>query len=102
GPDLSESGARQNDTTGRGSRDMTAQEWLNQLLDIMVQKDASDLLISVGAPPTIKMAGKLTPMGEQGLSVQQVNELVNATIPEMTMARFEAEHEANFALSLKS
>ncbi len=80
---------------------MTAQEWLNQLLDIMVQKDASDLLISVGAPPTIKMAGKLTPMGEQGLSVQQVNELVNATIPEVTMARFEAEHEANFALSLK-
>ncbi|MCE0734566.1 PilT/PilU family type 4a pilus ATPase [Halomonas sp. G15] len=79
---------------------MTAQEWLNQLLDIMVQKDASDLLISVGAPPTIKMAGRLTPMGEQGLSVQQVNELVAASIPEMLRERFAVEHEANFALSL--
>ncbi len=80
---------------------MTAQEWLNQLLDIMVQKDASDLLISVGAPPTLKMAGRLTPMGDQGLNEAQVGELVNAAIPEAVMARFQAESEANFALSLK-
>ncbi|MGJ7458105.1 PilT/PilU family type 4a pilus ATPase [Halomonas sp. MA07-2] len=80
---------------------MTAKEWLYQLLDIMVQKEASDLLISVNAPPTLKMAGKLTPMGDQGLSVEQVNELVSASIPETVMARFQVEREANFALSLK-
>ncbi|MBE0488223.1 MAG: PilT/PilU family type 4a pilus ATPase [Halomonas sp.] len=80
---------------------MTAKEWLYQLLDIMVQKEASDLLISVGAPPTLKMAGKLTPMGDQGLSVEQVNELVSASIPETVMSRFQVEREANFALSLK-
>lgn len=79
---------------------MTAQEWLNQLLDIMVQKEASDLLISVGAPPTIKKAGRLTPLGDQGLSIRQVNELVNATAPEAVLERFAAEQEANFALSL--
>ncbi|WP_416139013.1 PilT/PilU family type 4a pilus ATPase [Halomonas sp. HK25] len=80
---------------------MTAKEWLYQLLDIMVQKEASDLLISVNAPPTLKMAGKLTPMGDQGLTVEQVNELVGASIPEAVMARFQVEREANFALSLK-
>ncbi|HSH56733.1 MAG TPA: PilT/PilU family type 4a pilus ATPase [Halomonas sp.] len=80
---------------------MTAQEWLNQLLDIMVRKEASDLLISVGAPPTIKKAGRLTPLSDQGLSIRQVNELVNATAPEAVLERFEAEKEANFALSLK-
>ena len=80
---------------------MTAKEWLYQLLDIMVQKEASDLLISVNAPPTLKMAGKLTPMGDQGLTVDQVNELVSASIPETVMARFGVEREANFALSLK-
>ncbi|MFO8045279.1 MAG: PilT/PilU family type 4a pilus ATPase [Halomonas sp.] len=80
---------------------MTAKEWLYQLLDIMVQKEASDLLISVNAPPTLKMAGKLTPMGDQGLTVDQVNELVSASIPETVMERFQVEHEANFALSLK-
>ncbi|MFP4137489.1 MAG: PilT/PilU family type 4a pilus ATPase [Halomonas sp.] len=80
---------------------MTAQEWLDQLLDIMVQKDASDLLISVGAPPTLKMAGKLTPMGDQRLSVAQVDSLVAASLPEMLRERFAEEHEANFALSLQ-
>ncbi|WP_444985540.1 PilT/PilU family type 4a pilus ATPase [Halomonas mongoliensis] len=81
---------------------MTAKEWLYQLLDIMVQKEASDLLISVNAPPTLKMAGKLTPMGDQGLTVEQVNELVSAAIPEGGgTERFRVEREANFALSLK-
>ncbi|SFU94323.1 PilT/PilU family type 4a pilus ATPase [Halomonas korlensis] len=79
---------------------MTAQEWLYQLLDIMVKQDASDLLISVNAPPTLKMAGKLTPLGDQGLTTQQVHELVGISIPESTMQRFQIEHEANFALSL--
>ncbi|MCL7941269.1 PilT/PilU family type 4a pilus ATPase [Halomonas sp. ATCH28] len=80
---------------------MTAKEWLHQLLDIMVQKEASDLLISVNAPPTLKMAGQLTPLGDQGLSVAQVTELVCASIPDTVLERFRVEHEANFALSLK-
>ncbi|PRY68167.1 PilT/PilU family type 4a pilus ATPase [Halomonas ventosae] len=80
---------------------MTAKEWLYQLLDIMVQKEASDLLISVNAPPTLKMAGQLTPLGDQGLSVAQVTELVGASIPDAVLERFRVEHEANFALSLK-
>ncbi|MDI5933272.1 PilT/PilU family type 4a pilus ATPase [Halomonas kalidii] len=79
---------------------MTATEWLHQLLDIMVQREASDLLISVNAPPTLKMTGQLTALGDQALSVQQVNELVGASIPEGLRARFQAEREANFALSL--
>jgi len=80
---------------------MTAKEWLYQLLDIMVQKEASDLLISVNAPPTLKMAGQLTPLGDQRLSVAQVTELVAASVPEALLERFRVEHEANFALSLK-
>ncbi|TDO15416.1 MULTISPECIES: PilT/PilU family type 4a pilus ATPase [Halomonas] len=80
---------------------MTASEWLSQLLDIMVQQEASDLLISVNAPATLKMAGQLTPLGDQRLSSAQVTELVGATIPEALMERFRVEHEANFALSLK-
>lgn len=80
---------------------MTAKEWLYQLLDIMVAKEASDLLISVNAPPTMKMAGQLTPLGDQSLNVAQVNELVTASIPDNVLQRFHDEHEANFAISLK-
>ncbi|KAA0010918.1 PilT/PilU family type 4a pilus ATPase [Billgrantia pellis] len=79
---------------------MKAQEWLEQLLGIMAKKEASDLLISVQAPPTIKMAGKLTALGDQRLSVEQVRELVNTAVPEGLRERFQQEREANFALSL--
>ncbi|WP_043530847.1 PilT/PilU family type 4a pilus ATPase [Litchfieldella xinjiangensis] len=79
---------------------MTPSEWLYQLLDIMVEQQASDLLISVNAPPTLKMTGKLTPLGEQVLSHPQVRELVTAALPEGLRERFATEQEANFALSL--
>ncbi|WP_136254911.1 PilT/PilU family type 4a pilus ATPase [Onishia niordana] len=79
---------------------MKANEWLQQLLEIMVDKEASDLLISVNAPPTLKMAGQLTPLGEQVLSPAQVAELVKAALPQSQRERFAAEQEANFALSL--
>jgi twitching motility protein PilU len=80
---------------------MTAYEWLKQLLGIMAEKEASDLLISVQAPPTLKMAGQLIPLGEQRLSLEQVDELVKASMPVGMRERFEAEHEANFAISLE-
>jgi len=79
---------------------MTARQWLEQLLGIMAQKEASDLLISVQAPPTIKIAGQLIALGEQRLSIEQVRELVAAALPEGHRERFREEREANFALSI--
>ncbi|MBS3669014.1 PilT/PilU family type 4a pilus ATPase [Vreelandella boliviensis] len=74
-------------------------QWLHQLLDIMVEQNASDLLISVGAPPSLKMPGGLVPLGQQCLTPHQVNELVTHTLPEGLRERFAREREANFALS---
>ena len=83
------------------SDSVTPTEWLYQLLAIMVDKQASDLLISVGAPPSLKTPDGLTPLGKQGLTGHQVTELVTHTVPEGLRARFQREHEANFALSLQ-
>jgi twitching motility protein PilU len=74
-------------------------QWLHQLLDIMVEQNASDLLISVGAPPSLKMPDGLMPLGRQRLTAHQVNELVTHTLPEGLRERFASDHEANFALS---
>ncbi|WP_136249113.1 PilT/PilU family type 4a pilus ATPase [Halomonas borealis] len=79
---------------------MTAQDRLYQLLDMMIEEEASDLLISVAAAPTLKRAGSLMPVGEEALSVEQAEGLVMAAMPEAQRARFAAEQEANFALSL--
>ncbi|XKH59836.1 PilT/PilU family type 4a pilus ATPase [Halomonas sediminis] len=78
---------------------VTATQWLHQLLDIMVAQQASDLLISVDAPPSLKMAEGVVPLGKQRLSSHQVNELVSVTVPEGLRERFKQEREANFALS---
>ena len=81
---------------------MTATQWLHQLLGIMVEQQASDLLISVGAPPSLKTPQGLVPLGRQPLSSSQVRSLVLNAVPEKQRERFQEEHEANFALSLES
>ncbi|NYS60363.1 PilT/PilU family type 4a pilus ATPase [Vreelandella salicampi] len=82
------------------SETVTPTQWLHQLLGIMVEQQASDLLISVGAPPSFKMSDGLTPLGKQPLSEHQVKELVTNTVPEGLRQRFQEDREANFALSL--
>lgn len=79
---------------------MTPGKWLHQLLDIMIDKQASDMLLSTNAPPSLKISSKLVALGDTALSVDQVRELVLAALPEGARARFEAQREANFALSL--
>ncbi|MBF57061.1 PilT/PilU family type 4a pilus ATPase [Halomonas sp. FeN2] len=81
------------------SVELSPTQWLHELLDIMVEQDASDLLISVGAPPSLKMPDGLVPLGQQRLTPHQVNELVTHTLPEGLRERFANEREANFALS---
>lgn len=81
------------------SVELSPTQWLHELLDIMVEQNASDLLISVGAPPSLKMPDGLVPLGQQRLTTHQVNELVTHTLPEGLRERFANEREANFALS---
>ena len=81
---------------------MTVTQWLHQLLGIMVDQQASDLLISVGAPPSLKTPQGLVPLGRQPLSSSQVRSLVLNAVPEKQRERFQEEHEANFALSLEN
>lgn len=80
---------------------MTPARWLHQLLGRMVEQQASDLLISAGAPPSLKMPEGLAPLGREPLDERQVSELVTHALPEGLRGRFAEEKEANFALSLK-
>jgi twitching motility protein PilU len=80
---------------------LTPGQWLHQLLDIMVTQQASDLLISTGAPPSLKMPSGLVPLGQKPLSEHQVSELVTHTVPEGLRERFRQQREANFALGFE-
>ncbi|MDD3447767.1 MAG: PilT/PilU family type 4a pilus ATPase [Gammaproteobacteria bacterium] len=69
------------------------------LLKLMVHKQASDLFITVGMPPTVKVHGKLVPVGQKPLSPQQVREAVTGIMTEEQRKEFARTRECNFAIS---
>ncbi len=74
--------------------------YMHDLLRMMVQKDGSDLFITAGAVPSMKMDGKMTPLSNQSLSPQHTQVLVRSIMNDRQMAEFDASQECNFAISL--
>ncbi|OIQ92572.1 twitching mobility protein [mine drainage metagenome] len=73
-------------------------KFMNQLLAMMVSKKGSDLFITAGFPPAIKVDGKVTPATTQVLTPQHTVELVRAIMNDRQAAEFEATKECNFAI----
>jgi twitching motility protein PilU len=76
-----------------------ALKFMHDLLRLMVQKNGSDLFITSGFPPAIKVDGKVTPQSNQTLSPQHTTELARAIMNDKQAAEFEATKECNFAIS---
>lgn len=74
--------------------------YMHDLLRMMVQKDGSDLFITAGAVPSMKVDGKMTPLSNQSLSPQHTQILVHSIMNDRQMAEFDANQECNFAISL--
>jgi twitching motility protein PilU len=75
-----------------------ALKFLYQLLALLVQKKGSDLFLTAGFPPAIKVDGKLTPVTSQPLTPQHTMELAHAVMNDKQAATFEATKECNFAI----
>ncbi len=71
----------------------------DSLLKLMLDKKASDLFITRGVPPSLKINGKIMPVGKVPLSGRQASELVEAVMDEKQRAEFHARHELNFAIT---
>jgi twitching motility protein PilU len=74
-------------------------KFMHDLLRLMVQKNGSDLFITAGFPPAMKIDGKVTPVSNQALSAQHTAELARAIMNDRQSAEFEATKESNFAIS---
>ena len=75
-------------------------KYMHDLLRVMVQKDGSDLFITAGAVPSMKVDGEMTPLSNQALSPQHTQVLVSAIMNDKQRAEFEQTQECNFAISL--
>ncbi len=76
-----------------------ALKFMHDLLRLMSQKKGSDLFITAGFPPAIKIDGKIMPVSNQTLSAQHTAELARAIMNDRQAADFEATKECNFAIS---
>jgi twitching motility protein PilU len=76
-----------------------ALKFMYQLLTMMIQKKGSDLFITAGFPPAIKIDSKMTPVTQQALTPQHTIELARSIMNDKQAADFEATKECNFAIS---
>lgn len=73
---------------------------LTNFLRLMAQQRASDLFITAGMVPAMKVAGKLQPVGQEPLTPQESRDLVLSVMNPMQREEFEKTHECNFAIGL--
>ena len=76
-----------------------AMKFMHDLLRLMSQKRGSDLFITAGFPPAIKIDGKVTPVSNQVLTASHTAELARSIMNDRQAAEFEATKECNFAIS---
>lgn len=70
-----------------------------KLLQLMADKKASDLFLTVGVPPCIKVDGKLTPLPIDKLNGDRMKELARLLMTERQQKEFASTQECNFAVS---
>lgn len=68
-------------------------------LKLMVHKKASDLFITAGVSPSIKVNGRIVPVTQQPLSAQQSRDMVINIMTPSQREEFEKTHECQFAIS---
>lgn len=74
--------------------------YMHDLLKMLVQKGGSDLFITVGAAPSMKIDGRMTPVSNQSLTPQHTQTLVRSIMNDKQLGEFEQKQEVNFAISL--
>jgi twitching motility protein PilU len=76
-----------------------ATKFMHGLLELMVKQKASDLFITAGFPPALKIDGRITPVAKQPLTPQHTIELAHGIMNDKQAAEFESTKECNFAVN---
>jgi len=75
---------------------------LQQLLKAMVEQDASDLHITVGAPPSLRIGGKMVKVKIEPLNAQQCQQLAYSVLTDTQKKEFEKNKELDASFGIKN
>lgn len=70
----------------------------NDLLRLMVEKGGSDLFITAGVAPSMKVNGKILPITKSALTPEIVGQLIDGIMTPKQREEFKNTHECNFAI----
>jgi twitching motility protein PilU len=73
--------------------------FINELLALMIKKRASDLFITVGFPPAIKVDGRILPIANEPLTSEQTEGFCRSIMNDRQASEFEQTKECNFAIA---
>ncbi len=79
-----------------------ATKFIYDLLRALIAKKGSDLFLTAGFPPAMKIDSKMTPVSQTALTGQHTALLVRAIMNDKQAAEFEASKECNFAIAPQS
>jgi twitching motility protein PilT len=79
---------------------MTETNSMRDLLKIMVERNATDLLLSVGQPPQLRIDKELIPMDSDSLSPQTTKDLCYQVMNELQQKILESELEVDFSFGV--
>ncbi|RQM57982.1 type IV pili twitching motility protein PilT, partial [Aeromonas enteropelogenes] len=71
---------------------------LDQMLAELVSRKGSDLFVTVGSPPTLKVNGHLVALGNEPLDKKEALTLVRETLSSDHFERYIRTKEANYAI----
>ena len=74
---------------------------LRDLLEKMIEKKASDLHITAGVPPTLRVDGLIQPTDDPVLTPEDTMQITYSVLNEEQQKRFEADHELDFSFGVK-
>jgi len=74
--------------------------FMHDLLRMMVSKNGSDLFITSGSPPAIKIDGKITTVSKQILAPSHTQMLARSIMNDKQVSEFEETQECNFSIAL--
>ncbi len=74
---------------------------LSELFILMHQRGASDLHLTVGAPPTLRIDGELVPTPFEKLTPETTQQLIFSLLNEQQKQRFDSTNELDLALGIK-
>ncbi len=75
---------------------------LHQLLSVMIERGASDLHITAGSPPQLRLDGQLVPLKTPPLGPVETKQLCYSVLTEEQKVKFEKSNELDLSFGVKA